>query len=421
MKKITAALIGAGPRGMDCYAPYALEHPDEIKFIAVAEPKTELREKFKNLHGISDDMCFTDWQDMLKAPRFADALLICTQDKMHFQPAMKSLELGYNVLLEKPMSPNPQECVAITEQAKKYGRILIICHVLRYTSFFTTMKKLLDEGRIGRLISIQHNENVGYWHQAHSFVRGNWRNSDESSPMILAKSCHDMDILVWLTGSNCVSLSSYGALTHFRRENAPPGATKRCLDGCPARDECAFYAPKIYLTENTKWPASIISSDTSIEARRKALKEGPYGRCVYYCDNNVVDHQVVNMEFENEVTVAFTMCAFTNEVNRTIKLMGTKGEIRGNMHKYEIEVIDFNSGRKDIISLKEAQSGHGGGDHGLMRDFVKIVSEQNLCGGLTSADVSLQSHLMAFASEKSRIEKRQIDMLEYIKELKNNE
>lgn len=421
MKRITAALIGAGARGMDCYASYALEHPDEIKFVAVAEPKAELREKFKNLHAIPDRMCFNDWKEMLDEPKLADAVLVCTQDKMHLEPTLKSLEYDYHVLLEKPMSTNPTDCLKMAEYAKKNERIFMICHVLRYSIFFNTIKQLLDKGAIGRLVSIQHNENVGYWHQAHSYVRGNWRNDRESSPMILAKSCHDMDILVWLTESDCVSLSSYGALTHFKKENAPDGAPLRCLDGCPVRDECSFYAPKIYLTENTNWPTSVISADKSLKAREKALMEGPYGRCVYHCDNNVVDHQVVSMEFANEVTAVFTMCAFTNEVNRTIKLMGTRGEIRGNMNKCEIEVTDFNSGRKDLILLKEPKSGHGGGDHALFRDFVRAIREKDTVGGLTSADVSVQSHLMAFAAEKSRIEKKQIDMYEYIKELKNNE
>ena len=198
------------------------------------------------------------------------------------------------------------------ETARKRGKVLSVCHVLRYTPFFSKIKELLDKGCIGRLISIQHNENVGYWHYAHSFVRGNWRNSEDSSPMILAKSCHDMDIMLWLAGADCRSISSYGSLTHFKSENAPEGAPYRCMDGCPVQNECPYYAPRLYLTENTSWPTSVISADTGIEARTKALREGPYGRCVYRCDNNVVDHQVVAIEFKNDVTAVFTMSAFTN-------------------------------------------------------------------------------------------------------------
>jgi len=294
--------------------------------------------------------------------------------------------------------------------------VFLICHVLRYTDYFSYIKRVLDEGRIGRLISIQHNENVAYWHQAHSFVRGNWRNSEESSPMILAKSCHDMDLLLWLAGADCVKVSSFGGLTHFKATIAPEGAPKRCLDGCPAKNSCPYYAPNIYLTKETGWPTSVICDDMCLEARTKALKEGPYGRCVYYCDNNVVDHQVVILEFANEVTASFTMCAFTQQGGRTLKLMGTLGEIRGNMEKNEIEINYFLTGVKEVVNIKKSTDGHGGGDFGIMRKFVELVQADNGVKGPTSADKSVQSHIMAFAAEKSRLEGRVV----YISELIEN-
>ena len=420
MKKITAVLIGAGMRGMHAYASYALEHPHEIQFVAVAEPNRERREKFRELHGIADDMCCSDWKTLLEKPRLADAALICTQDKMHFEPTLKALEKGYHILLEKPMSPDPKECITMGEYAEKYNRIFSICHVLRYTNFFSTLKKLLDEGRIGRLISIQHNENVGHVHQSHSYVRGNWGDTKASSPMILAKSCHDMDIMLWLAGADCTGVSSFGSLTHFKKENAPAGAPARCLDGCPIEKECPYYAPKIYLTENTGWPTSAISNDTSMEARMQALREGPYGRCVYRCDNDAVDHQVVNIEFANEVTASFTMCAYTNKTNRTIKLMGTKGEIRASEERKEIEVFDFSTGFREVIHLPEAKSGHGGGDDGIMRDFVRLVQKDEANAGLTSAQISVQSHLMAIAAEKSRLEKKVIALNDYTRHIKED-
>lgn len=417
VKKIKIVLVGAGQRGT-IYTSYALLHPDELEVVAFAEPNTERRESFSKLHGIPKEMCFQTWEELFSMPRLAEAALICTHDHLHLEPSLKALEKGYNILLEKPMSNKPEECAAISEYAQKYNRIVSICHVLRFTPFFTMLKKLIDEGKIGKLISIQHNENVGYWHQAHSYVRGNWRNSRESSPMILAKSCHDMDILLWLAGADCERLSSFGELTHFKKENAPEGASERCLDGCPHYEECPYYAPKLYITGNTGWPASVISNDTSVSALTSALKDGPYGRCVYHCDNDVVDHQVVAMEFINGVTAVFTMCAFTNEVSRTMKLMGTRGEIRGVMEKNEIEVIDFASGTKTTITLQSSQSGHGGGDMGIMKNFVKLLQNSDASLGLTSAKVSLQSHLMAFAAEKARLEKRVIDMNEFYKDLK---
>lgn len=420
MKKITAVLIGAGNRGMGAYSPYAIAYPNEIQFVAVAEPIKERREMFKNTHNISEELCFSSWDELLAKPKLADAILICTMDKMHFEPTLKALELGYHVLLEKPMADNPKECLIMAEQAKNHNRIFNICYVLRYTDFFSTIKELLDENRIGKLMSIQHIENVGYWHMAHSFVRGNWRNSYESSPMILQKCCHDMDILSWLIGTSCNKVSSFGTLSHFKSENAPEGAPHRCIDGCPYELECPYYAPKLYLTGNKGWPVSVISEDTSVESIIKALKEGPYGRCVYHCDNDVVDHQVVNMEFDDMVTVSFTMCAFTKDISRNIKLMGTKGEINADTIKNEIEVVDFSTSRQEIIKLSNSKSGHGGGDFGVMRAFIRQVQKDNSNISITSAASSVQSHIMAFASEKSRVEGKIINIAEYIKELKNS-
>ncbi|MDQ6421345.1 Gfo/Idh/MocA family oxidoreductase [Paenibacillus sp. LHD-117] len=414
MKKVTVALIGAGLRGVN-YLEYALQHPDELQVVAVAEPIAERRDSFKAKHRLDDDQCFESWDDFFAAPKLADAVLICTQDKQHFDPTMRALEAGYHVLLEKPMSPDAKECILMGEMATRVNRVFSICHVLRYTHFFSTIKRLLDNGAIGRLMSIAHNENVGYWHQAHSFVRGNWRREEESSPMILAKSCHDLDILLWLAGADCTRVSSFGSLSHFTADQAPEGAPFRCLDGCPVSDECLYYAPKHYLTDDTNWPTSAISDDLSYDARYKALKEGPYGRCVYYCDNDVVDHQVVNLEFANAVTVAFTMSAFTKDVSRTIKLMGTKGEIRGAMEKNEIEIIHFDSGKAEQISLENmgGHVGHGGGDMGLIKDFLRLVREDGKSQGLTSADQSVQSHLMAIAAEQSRIDGSIIDLTSF--------
>ncbi|AYB44696.1 Gfo/Idh/MocA family protein [Paenibacillus lautus] len=414
MNKVKVALIGAGLRGIN-YLEYALQHPHELEVVAVAEPNRQRREQFQARHGLEDAACFENWNDFFSAPKVADAVFICTQDKQHFEPTMRALEAGYHVLLEKPMSPDPEECIRMGEMASQAGLVFSICHVLRYTPFFSTIKELLEREAIGRLMSIQHNENVGYWHQAHSFVRGNWRRKEDSSPMILAKSCHDLDMLLWLADSDCVQVSSFGSLSHFTAAQAPEGAPKRCLDGCPVSDECLYYAPDHYLTEDTNWPTSAISDDMSYDARYQALLEGPYGRCVYHCDNDVVDHQVVNMEFANSVTVAFTMSAFTQDVSRTIKLMGTRGEIRGAMEKNEIEIIHFGSGKVERISFADrgGHVGHGGGDMGLIKDFLRLVQAGGNNQGLTSASRSVQSHLMAFAAEQSRVDGKVIGLKEF--------
>ena len=247
-------------------------------------------------------------------------------------------------------------------------------------------------------------ENVGYWHQAHSFVRGNWRTVRETSPMLLQKSCHDMDIILWLMGRDCKRVQSFGSLRHFTADNAPQGAPARCLDGCPHADRCPYYAPRLYMDmTRTGWPVDVITTDLSEEGRRKALEVGPYGRCVYHCDNDVVDRQVVNLEFEDGAVATFTMTAFSADFSRQLKIFGTKGQIFADMGTGEIVLHPF-GGEKQVVPLEEGSqgSGHGGGDYGILDDFLHILRT----GGesRTSAQVSLQSHLICFAAERSRKE-----------------
>jgi predicted dehydrogenase len=406
MKQVTAILIGAGQRGVEAYSSYALKYPNEFKVVGVAEPKIDRREAFCNLHHIPSEASYSSWEDILEQPKMADCVMICTQDKMHYEPVMKALSKGYHVLCEKPMSPDKNEILAMGEAADLANRILCIAHVLRYSPFFTTLKKMLDEGAVGELVAIQHSESVGYWHAAHSFVRGNWRSKEETSPIILAKCCHDMDILLWLIGSRCSKVSSFGSLSHFRKEKAPEGAPKYCMDGCNYRDNCPYYAPRFYLEHPRAIAdgfASTVSLNTSPEAILEALKKGPYGRCVYHCDNDVVDHQVVNLEYENGVTANFIMSAFTQNCERVINIMGTKGQLRGNMEEDTLELIDFITGNKTKIALHTPSVGHSGSDAAMMKEFVSLVSTNGTIASKTSADFSVESHLIALAAEESRI------------------
>ena len=421
MKKVTAVLIGAGLRGGYVYSSYALEHPDEFQVVAVAEPDKTRREEFAKRHNIKEEFQFSSYEELLKREKLADCAMVCTQDKMHYEPVVEALKKGYHVLCEKPMSTEAAEIIEMGEMAEKYNRILSICHVLRYSPFFSKLKELTDSGKIGKIMSIQHIEQVGFWHHAHSFVRGNWRNAEESSPMILQKCCHDMDILQWLVGSSCKKISSFGELTYFKEENAPSGAAKRCMDGCPHRDECAFYAPKFYLEHPKAVDDGLIyaiSDDIKREAVLEALRTGPYGRCVFHCDNTVVDHQVVNLEFENQVNVSFVMSAFTNQCAREIRIMGTKGEITGNMEAGEITITDFLEGHEEKIRLHTPKTGHSGSDMRMMKDFVRLVALEGEKENRTDARVSVESHLIALAAEKSRKLGTTIDFKEYKKQQK---
>ncbi len=416
MKKITAILLGAGARG-NIYAHYARECPEEFQIVGVAEPDRARREQFVEEYGIAPEHACESWEQLLGQPKFADACLVCTLDDMHTKPAVQALTMGYHVLLEKPMASTEAECRQIEQAASGSGLVLSVCHVLRYTPFYSKIKQLLDEGVLGQMLCIQQIENVGYWHQAHSFVRGNWNNSETTSPMLLQKSCHDMDIISWLMDSRCSRVSSFGSLTHFKPENAPRKAPARCLDGCPAAGICPYYAPRFYLEHPRAEKdgfVSAITTDTTRKGILEALESGPYGRCVYHCDNNVVDHQVVNLEFENTGTASFVMTAFTQDCNRTLKIMGTRGELIGDMEKNEIVYQVFGAPDPVHITVEmpkvKNSYNHGGGDFFLIRDFVRAVQADETAQNKTTAAQSLQAHLMCFAAEKARNQHMVVDL-----------
>jgi predicted dehydrogenase len=409
---VTAALLGAGGRGYHSYGPYALEHPDELRFVAVAEPDPVRRERFASAHGIPPERRFATWEELLSRQRMADALLNTTQDQMHYPSTMAALDAGYHLLLEKPMAERREHVVDLVQTAENAGLLLQVCHVLRYTDMFATLHDILATGRIGDIITVEHRENVVFWHMAHSFVRGHWRNAALSSPMILAKCCHDLDILYWNLGEPASRLQSFGSLMHLRAENAPEGAMQRCTDGCTV--DCKYDARLIYLDpKRTGWPISAVTDAVTPEGRLHALEEGPYGRCVYHCDNNVVDHQTVSMEFPSGATVTLFMHGHAYEEARTMRYDGTRATLRGKFDSSGglIEIHDHRTGQCENITLPVGMSGHGGGDFGIMRAFVKAMRGEKK--PLTSGRESLESHLMAFAAEESRLRHTVVDMADY--------
>ena len=390
-----------------------------MKIVAVADILPDRVERAAKKYNVPADRCFASAEEMFEQEKLADAAFICTMDQDHYREAKAALLKGYDLLLEKPVSPSMDECRELAALAEKLGRKVIVGHVLRYTPFYRRLKAVLDEGTIGEVVSVQAIEKVCYWHQAHSFVRGNWRNSGTSSAMILQKCCHDMDILLWLTGKRCKTVSSFGSLTWFKPENAPEGATERCLD-CPHKDDCLYSAPKFYLGRydagERDWPLNVLCQEPTREGLEEALRVGPYGRCVYHCDNNVVDHQIVNMQFAGGVTASLTMCAFTQEMTRELKVMGTLGEINGDMEKNRIVVRRFGEEPEtiDVTKLATDLSGHGGGENRMLRDLFALVRGDTETCALTSVEQSVQSHIMAFASERSRVEDGRVVPLEEI-------
>jgi len=421
MKKIKVILIGAGSRGV-AYTDLMAECSGRYEIVAVAEPIEERREYIKNKHGVPENMCFTTWEPILEMEKFADVVLVCTMDRDHKAPALCAIEKGYDLLLEKPAAPTPEDCAEIRRAAKEKGVKVLVCHVLRYTPFFGKLKEIIDSGKIGKVLCIEHDECVGNIHQSHSFVRGNWGNSKRSSTMLLQKCCHDMDILQWLIGKKCKRVSSFGHRTFFTRENAPEGAPEYCAQGCPHADTCFYNAVKLYYDDKPNaWfrgAATGMHSPTD-EDVWKAINETQYGKCVFKCDNDVVDHQVVNLEFDDDVLVSFNMNAF-NEGGRHIRIMGTKGEVHGDAGEKTVDLYSFATRKHEIIDTEATTagdtivSGHGGGDSGIVDALYKYLVGETGEEGLSEIGISVDNHMIAFAAEESRLTGKVIEMKEYL-------
>ncbi len=401
------ALLGAGNRGRRVYSKYILENKKRLKLVSLAEPIKERREIVAGEHGLKSGDVFSCWEELLSAREDLDGVIVSTMDRDHLAPTLKALQKGCKVLLEKPMATKIEDLLDLTGANQAHPEKIIVAHVLRYTRFYKKIKEILDKKVVGKVRLVQHTEKIGFFHFAHSFVRGNWRKEENSCPIILAKCCHDLDLLQWWLPHKCTILRSRGQLSFFNSENKPREAGDRCLQ-CSLERTCAYSATKIYLAENTDWPVTAITEDLTPEGIKKALEEGPYGRCVFACDNDVPDLQTVEMEFEDDLIVQFALTGFSGEINRTTNIFGTKGEIRGDFASGKI-VVEIFGQEKEEINLAPDRGDHGGGDLGLMDSFTRFLQGEKLeisSGG----DTSLESHLLALAAEESRKEKKDIAM-----------
>ncbi len=402
-RPLTCVIAGAGNRG-NVYARYALRHPDEMTVVGVAEPIEVRRARFMKRHNIDSKFAFTTWEHIFDRVKFADVVVVSTPDHLHTGPALRAIERGYDVLLEKPIAQTWNECVQILAAIRRSQRVVGVCHVLRYSPYFRKIKEVVESGILGRLVSVEHFEPIQHAHMAHSFVRGNWRNASESNPILLSKSCHDLDLLRWIIGRPSKRISSFGALTWFRKENAPQGSAQRCTDGCAVEPECPYSALRIYHRNRRHLNHFDLPEEGDVgPAIVELLKTGPYGRCVYRCDNDVFDHQTVSIEFEDAITASFSMEAFTDYGRRRTRLMGSTGHAHGD--EDVLYVANFKTAEVTKWVTAEAvkvTSGHRGGDFGLVRDFLQAASQQDSSLLSSTLEASLESHLMAFQAEKAR-------------------
>lgn len=421
-------IVGAGSRGLTVYADYIATNPEQFRLVGVAEPRESHREQAANRHQLPRDRCWSDWRELLQQPPLAPAVILATQDRDHLEPALALMEHGYDLLLEKPMAPTLEECQRLQRASRQSKKLMVVAHVLRYTPYFKQLKRLVASGVLGQLVTVRHFEPVLYWHQAHSFVRGNWRKTAESAPMILAKSCHDLDMLCHLVAQAPLRVASFGRLSHFTRDHQPPGASDRCQP-CRYRDQgCPYSAHRFYLGLQERgllgWPLDTITSDTTEFGVRRALAEGPYGRCVYACDNDVVDHQVVAVEFAGGLSATFTMTAFAHERLRETELLGSHGQLCGDGRKIWLRPFgDLPAGLPDHDGQRQPNGdivwdfshipghGHSGGDDGLMDFFHGCLEDRESAWRLPLPEEALQGHALCFAAEQARLEKRLVDVV----------
>lgn len=411
MKKFTLSILGCGSRGGDAYGALAFSEKEKFQIVSICDPDNFKLEKYGKLFGVEKSNLFTSEEDFLKERR-SDALVIATLDKDHVRQCLKAMALGYDILLEKPISSDENELYALLEAQQKYGNKVLVCHVLRYAPAFVKVKELLESGVVGKLVNIDSTEQVAFWHYVHSYVRGNWRRSEETSPMILAKCCHDLDLLQYYAKSRAESVSSIGSLSYFKEENAPKDAALRCTD-CRYKETCPYSVFNVYIKKwkdsgcpENWWPYNVVAPDVPVteEKLMKAISTGKYGRCVFHSDNNVVDNQITTIHFENGVNAVLKMIAFSYDIGRITLFYGTDGEIELDETRGIIVVKPF--GKETMtININDLvvndSFGHGGGDYGTINAFYDM-----LCGKdnpETSLSKSVESHLMGIAAEKSRL------------------
>ena len=418
----TVSIIGTGNRGAEAYGKLLLNQPDKYKIVALCDINKIKLQKYSKLFHVEKNNCFSNQEDFFKEKR-SDLTIIATMDKDHVKAGKKALELGYDLLIEKPISNNLEECLKLLQYQKKYGGKVLVCHVLRYAPAFLKVKEILDSGAIGKIIMIDSIEQVSYWHQAHSYIRGNWRSKEETASMILAKSCHDLDLIQYYANSKADTVSSIGDLRFFKRENQPDDAADRCTE-CKYKKSCPYSAELFYIDEwkskyysKDAWPFNVITDESPLteKALKTAIENNDYGRCVFACDNDVVDNQIVTIKFENGINAVFKMTAFTDDCGRIMRFFGTNGDLLLDETREIIEVKKF--GKEKIIYDKllteKDNMGHGGGDSRMIDTLYDILTGKILAD--TTLEKSLESHLIAFAAEESRLKDGEVMYLNKIR------
>ncbi len=407
-RALTAITLGAGNRG-NVYGSYAINNPTDLNIIGVAEPIVERNNDYATKHKIRDENRFVTWEHVLNKPKFADMVIISMPDHLHHEPCIQAMRLGYDVLLEKPMAQTEAECREILEVQQETGRMVGIAHVLRYAPYFIDMRDVVLSGKLGKITNMQHMEPIEYRHMLHSYVRGNWHNSEATTPIILAKSCHDLDIMRWILDEPCVELAAFGELSFYNKENAPEGSGDRCLT-CAVEEGCAYSAKKTYLDDEERLSAIMPIVPQNAADRRAAiihsLETTNYGRCAFKMENDQPEHIAAAFKYESGATATFSMDGFTSYHSRRTRLMGTKGSLVGDMETFTYtdyltkKSFTWDVSVTDVAGYKN--SGHGGGDHRFVSDLLNAIYHRDEDLLTSNVAASVESHVQGFRIEISR-------------------
>lgn len=407
-KKIS--VIGLGNRGTEYMGFLKAFHSAKVEIYALCDIRQQALDDIGSKFSVPKERCFLSSKEFFSRGVISDALIIATQDASHYEIAKEAILTGYKyILLEKPVSGVKKEYTELRDLARENNVLLIICHVLRYSNYYGKIKEIISSGKIGDIVTINHTENVGYFHFAHSFVRGNWHDEFASTPSILAKCCHDIDLIAWFMDSPCTSVSSVGSLKYFREENAPEGATPYCMGGCKAKKNCPYDAEALYITDPfykakfIKYMGRTLTGKlkNSKEDIKNAVRNGDYGRCVFLCDNNVCDNQLVTMTFRNGASAVLNMNGFSDKMFRECHIVGTKGELVGYGTKLKMHIFGGKTTNVNTGALKV--SGHVEGDIRIVSGFVKLLCGENTdLTDITTIDATVISHNIALAAEESR-------------------
>ncbi|MBQ7687733.1 MAG: Gfo/Idh/MocA family oxidoreductase [Clostridia bacterium] len=412
---VTAVIVGGGHRAI-IYADYSLKHPDELKIVGIADPNAERCKMAAERYGFSEEFCFSSAEELARQPRLARAVINGTMDHQHYETSAPLLEKGYDMLLEKPFAVNKAEMERLLAVVRRCGSRVMVCHVLRYTPFYLAIKNRILAGELGDIINIQTAEHVSYHHLSTAYVRGKWANSDVcKTSMLLAKSCHDIDIMMWLMQPVLPKrVSSFGSIYQFKPENAPANAGARCTVDCPLVDTCRYSAKKLYLQHPNRWECYVwdklehLENPTHEDRLQSFAAGNPYDRCIYKCGNNVVDHQSVLVEFAGGATGTHNMIGGSAKSLRKIHIIGTKAELDGELESGVFTVrkiaADEESGyTEETVNVNaDLSDTHGGGDDALTADFVHYIATGEQSVSCTAIENSVAGHLTVFLADQSR-------------------